>query len=65
MQLVRSGGVIAIDNTLWSGAVADPNVRRCRHRGDPRAQRSPCTATSASRSSLLPLGDGLTLALKK
>jgi len=27
LRLVRPGGVIAIDNVLWSGAVADPRVR--------------------------------------
>src|SRR5205809_2796684 len=26
LRLVRSGGLIAIDNTLWSGRVADPSV---------------------------------------
>jgi len=63
VRLVRTGGLIAVDNTLWSGQVADP-----------RAQD---TATVAIREfnrlvaaddrveiSLLPLGDGLTLARK-
>lgn len=27
LQLVRPGGVIAIDNTLWSGKVSDPLVQ--------------------------------------
>jgi predicted O-methyltransferase YrrM len=64
LRLVRQGGVIAVDNTLWSGKVADPEVK------DP--------ATKAIRGfnasviddprvmvSLVPIGDGLTLARKK
>src|SRR5262249_16749339 len=27
LQLIRVGGLIAIDNTIWSGRVADPNVQ--------------------------------------
>lgn len=64
LQLVRSGGLIAIDNVLWSGRVADP------HETDSR--------TTAIRNfnqmlyhdqrvnlSLVPIADGLTLALKR
>jgi len=64
MQLVRSGGVIAIDNTLWSGTVADPDV----HDADTDAIRAFNDALHRDQRialSLLPLGDGLTLALKK
>jgi predicted O-methyltransferase YrrM len=60
LKLVRVGGVIAVDNTLWSGAVADPDVQdedTNAIRGfnatvidDPRVQIS-----------LVPIGDGLTL----
>ena len=47
LQLVRPGGLIAIDNVLWGGNVAHPgrqdaDTARCR-----RSTRS-CTATSAS-----------------
>ena len=28
MQLVRPGGIIALDNVFWYGKVADPEVRR-------------------------------------
>jgi len=64
MQLVRSGGLIAIDNTLWSGAVADPAV----HDADTDAIRALNDALHRDARialSLLPVGDGLTLALKK
>lgn len=29
LQLVRPGGIIILDNVLWYGKVADPQVRRC------------------------------------
>ena len=61
LKLVRKGGLIAIDNVLWSGAVADP------------ASNDPDTAALKALNrklhndervdlSMLPLGDGLTLA---
>ena len=61
MKLVRPGGLIAVDNTLWSGDVADPENRDSDtvalrefndilHK-DPRIELA-----------LLPVGDGLTLA---
>lgn len=64
LRLVRPGGVIAIDNTLWSGAVADPKV----HDADTDAIRALNDALHHDQRialSLLPLGDGLTLALRK
>lgn len=64
LELLRSGGVVAIDNVLWGGRVADP--------------REKDTSTLAIREineliyhdrrvemSMLPIGDGLTLARKK
>jgi len=64
LLLLRPGGVIAIDNTLWDGKVADPGVKDA--------------ATSALRElnaflhgdervdlSLLPMADGLTLCRKR
>jgi len=64
LQLVRSGGLIAIDNVLWNGRVADPTVT------DNRTQRIRALNQKLSQDdridlSLLPLGDGLTLALKR
>jgi caffeoyl-CoA O-methyltransferase len=63
LVLVRTGGLIAIDNVLWHGAVADPAdttpdtvairaFNRALHE-DPRIALS-----------IVPLGDGLTLACK-
>lgn len=64
LELVRTGGVIGIDNTLWYGKVADHAVQDAdtvalrklneKLRDDPRVTVS-----------LLPIGDGLTLALKR
>ena len=63
LQLLRPGGLVAIDNTLWSGAVARP------------ASDADTLALQALNAklhhderidlSLLPIGDGLTLARKR
>ena len=64
LQLLRPGGLIAIDNTLWSGKVAHPAA------GD--ADTEALQALNAKLRddaridvSLLPIGDGLTLARKR
>lgn len=64
LRLVRGGGLIAVDNTLWSGKVSDPDVfddDTMAIRGfnakvvdDPRVDLS-----------LVPIGDGLTLLKKR
>lgn len=63
LQLLRPGGLIAIDNVLWSGAVARPardedtralQALNERLHGDERIDLS-----------MLPVGDGLTLARKR
>ncbi|MFO8023708.1 class I SAM-dependent methyltransferase [Thiohalophilus sp.] len=64
LKLIRRGGLIAIDNTLWNGDVADPAVNDA----DTQAIRDLNDALhSDSRVdiSLLPIGDGLTLAHKR
>ena len=63
LQLLRPGGLIAIDNTLWGGAVARP------------AEDADTAALQALNDklhhderidlSLLPIGDGLSLARKR
>ncbi|HMM44407.1 MAG TPA: class I SAM-dependent methyltransferase [Candidatus Macondimonas sp.] len=64
LDLLRPGGIIAVDNTLWSGHVADPTVADA----DTVALR----AFNAARRNderidlcLLPVADGLTLARKR
>ncbi|MCM3905901.1 MAG: class I SAM-dependent methyltransferase [Pyrinomonadaceae bacterium] len=64
LQLLRAGGLIAIDNTLWSGRVANPKendadtvaIRQLNQKlhGDERVTLS-----------MLTIGDGLTLAMKR
>jgi predicted O-methyltransferase YrrM len=64
MTLVRRGGLITLDNTLWSGRVADPKEND----DDTQAIRAVNDALHRDERiavSLLPIGDGLTLALKR
>jgi predicted O-methyltransferase YrrM len=63
LQLVRSGGLIAIDNVLWAGRVADPDVQDNRTKKI-RSFNQKLHQDSRVSPSLLSLGDGLTLALK-
>jgi predicted O-methyltransferase YrrM len=63
LALLRRGGIIAIDNTLWSGAVADAKARDATTRSL-RAFNDKLHADERVALSLLPVGDGLTLALK-
>lgn len=64
LQLVRVGGVIAIDNVLWSGKVADLEIQ------DHQTQTIRNFNHKLAKDhridlSLIPIGDGLTLAYKK
>ena len=64
LDLVRPGGLICIDNVLWSGAVADAEIND----EDTRALRALNRKLHRDRRvdiSLVPIGDGLTLARKK
>jgi O-methyltransferase len=63
LALLRPGGLIAVDNTLWEGKVADPSV------SDPdtkaiRAFNQKVKGDDRVSLSLVPIGDGLTLARK-
>jgi caffeoyl-CoA O-methyltransferase len=64
LQLVRTGGLIAVDNTLWSGRVVDPDdqseATRCVRELNSRLHRDERVAIA-----MVPLGDGLTLAPKR
>jgi len=64
LKLLRPGGLVLIDNVLWSGAVADPKKRD----GDTvaiRALNKKLRDDERVTLSLLPIGDGLTLARKR
>lgn len=64
LQLLRPGGLIAIDNVLWSGRVADPQDRDKRTRAI-RDFNQKLHADHRIFLSLVPIADGLTLALKR
>lgn len=64
LRLVRPGGLIAIDNALWYGRVADSTVRDNRTQ-QIRALNAKVTADERVSSSLVPIGDGLLLARKR
>lgn len=64
LQLVRPGGLIAIDNVLWSGRVAEPNETDNRTNAI-RALNAKLHHDDRITLSLVPIADGLTLALKR
>ena len=64
LQLVRPGGLIALDNMLWSGQVADPAVQD-RRTNTLRALNDTIHNDDRVVASLVPIADGLTLAMKK
>ncbi len=64
LRLLRKGGIIAIDNTLWSGAVADPENTEPGTRAIRRFNEMLKDDDRVSQS-LLTIGDGLTLILKE
>jgi predicted O-methyltransferase YrrM len=64
LRLVRPGGVVALDNMLWSGTVADmtdmhPDTLAL------RALNAKIQADERVDMSLLPIGDGLMLARRR
>jgi caffeoyl-CoA O-methyltransferase len=64
LALLRPGGLIAVDNTLWSGDVADPGKQG----RDTRALREFNDALHRDErvdAALLTVGDGVTLARKR
>ena len=64
LKLVRTGGVIAVDNTLWDGKVADPSVYDSPTKAI-RAFNATVIDDGRVQLSLVPIGDGLTLLRKK
>lgn len=64
LKLIRPGGLILIDNTLWSGKVADPKE------SDPstvalRSLNAQIKDDERVDVSLVPIGDGVTLVRKR
>ena len=64
LRLVRPGGVIAVDNTLWSGRVADESVHDDAT-NTIRGFNARVVDDKRVSLSLVPIGDGLTLLRKK
>jgi predicted O-methyltransferase YrrM len=60
LRLVRAGGLIAIDNTLWDGRVADPSVQDESTQAI-RALNEKLSTDERVDVALTPVGDGLTL----
>ncbi len=63
MGLLRPGGLVLIDNVLWGGSVIDPEVKN----DDTEAIRRfniQMAAEERAFVSIIPVGDGLTLAVK-
>jgi predicted O-methyltransferase YrrM len=64
LTLVRPGGLILFDNTLWDGRVADPDDQEEDTRAI-RALNDRLLGDQRVTLSLVPIGDGLTLARKR
>jgi len=64
LRLLRRGGVLTLDNVLWGGSVADPEVQD----EDTEALRAISRRVLADDRvdiSMVPIGDGLTIAMKR
>lgn len=64
LRLVRPGGLVALDNVLWHGAVADPQDQD-RQTLALRALNDKIRADPRVSSVLLPIGDGVMLARRR
>ena len=63
LELIRPGGLIAIDNVLWSSKVANPEIQD-NQTNKIRAFNRKLHQDSRITLSLVPIADGLTLAIK-
>ncbi|MCW8830805.1 MAG: class I SAM-dependent methyltransferase, partial [Gammaproteobacteria bacterium] len=63
LRLLRKGGLLAVDNTLWSGSVADPENTEPGTRAIRRFNEMVKNDNRVTKS-LVPIGDGLTLIVK-
>ncbi|KAL0964587.1 hypothetical protein UPYG_G00325990 [Umbra pygmaea] len=64
LELVRQGGIIAIDNVLWGGKVVDPAPDDLTSQGLDQLNKKLHTDQRIDLS-MLTVGDGLTLAIKR
>lgn len=63
LTLLRPGGIVMVDNVLWSGAVYNPKDRR-KSTTVLRTFNKKIIKDTRVSYSLVPIGDGLTLAVK-
>jgi caffeoyl-CoA O-methyltransferase len=64
LELLRKGGLLAVDNVLWDGAVADPR-KQDKNTKAIRALNLRLLQDDRISLSLVPIGDGLALARKR
>jgi len=64
LQLIRPGGLITVDNVLWGGAVSDDAINDV-DTNSIRALNDKLHQDERIDLSLVPVGDGLTLAMKR
>jgi caffeoyl-CoA O-methyltransferase len=64
LRLLRTGGLMAFDNVLWSGRIADPDAQDADTLAL-RALNAKLHADQRITLAMLPLADGLTLARKR
>ena len=64
LQLVRRGGLIGIDNTLWGGSLVDES-KQDESTNAIRALNKKLHADDRVELSMVPIGDGFTLARKR
>ena len=64
LQLIRPGGLITVDNVLWGGAVSDDAINDV-DTNSIRALNDKLYQDERIELSLVPIGDGLTLAMKR
>jgi predicted O-methyltransferase YrrM len=65
LELLRPGGVVMVDNVLWSGRVCDSSGDRTPDTVALRAFNEKLHRDTRVAMSMLPLGDGVTVALKR
>ncbi|NEP62873.1 MAG: methyltransferase domain-containing protein [Symploca sp. SIO2G7] len=65
LQLVRSGGVIMLDNMLWSGRVATPEGQQDNRTKHIHALNQKIHDDKRVSMSLVPIADGLMLVMKR
>jgi predicted O-methyltransferase YrrM len=64
-ELVRQGGLILVDNVLWYGRVADPAMNEDNRTRSIKQINQQIYHDDRVQISLIPIGDGLTIARKK